>query len=106
MARTCTAAASGLPAGLTPAYVLARPASAADASSSSGGDGGAPVAVLQYAMPVGGEPRACPTGAGAGQYQALPGPRAVVAVVGTAHVRGLIRQWQAAQGDVSLRSLL
>ena len=92
MARACVAAAAGRPEGLTPAYVLAK----------GSGDG----AVLQYAMPVGGEPGACPPGAGAGQYEPQPGPRSVVAVVGTAHVRGMIREWAAAQADASLRPLL
>lgn len=86
MARACAAAASGRAEGLSPAYVLTRPA--AD-------EVGAPAAVLHYAMPVGGEPGACPLGAGAGQYTPLAGPRSVVVVVGTAHVRGMIRQWKA-----------
>jgi hypothetical protein len=102
MARSIAAAASGRAEGLTPAYVLAK------GSGGGGGDGGSAeaAAVLQYAMPVGGEPGACPPGAGAGQYRPLPGPQTVVAVVGTAHVRGMIRVWEAAQRDVSLRSLL
>lgn len=94
MARTCAAAASGRPEGLTPAYVLTRPA---------GDESGA---VLHYAMPVGGEVGACPPGSGAGQYQPLAGPRSVVAVVGTAHVRGMIRQWKAAQADAAIKPLL
>ncbi|PRW56496.1 actin binding [Chlorella sorokiniana] len=51
MTRTCVAAASGRPEGLTPAYVLTRP---------GGEEAGAPAAVLHYAMPVGGEAGACP----------------------------------------------
>lgn len=98
MARSVAAAAGGRPEGLTPAYVLTRTPGAE--GSSSGG------ALLHYAMPVGGEAGACPVGQGAGQYQPLAGPRTVVAVVGTAHVRGMIRQWQAAQQDASLRPLL
>lgn len=97
MARSIAAAASGRPQGLTPAYVLTQ-------APGGGGEGGG--AVLQYAMPAGGDPGACPPGAGAGQYAALPGPRTVVAVVGTAHVRGMLREWGAAQRDCSLRSLL
>ena len=92
MARSIAAAASGRPEGLTPAYVATR--------APGGG------AVLQYAMPQGGEPGACPVGQGAGQYAPLAGPRNVVAVVGTAHVRGMIREWVAAQRDASLRPLL
>lgn len=97
MARTCAAAASGRPECLTPAYVLTRPADS---------EAGAPSAVLQYAMPVGGEQEACPPGAGAGQYAPLAGPCSVVAVVGTAHVRGMIRQWKAAQADAAIKPLL
>ncbi|EFN58262.1 hypothetical protein CHLNCDRAFT_57092 [Chlorella variabilis] len=92
MARSIAAAASGRPEGLTPAYVATR--------VPGGG------AVLQYAMPQGGEPGACPVGQGAGQYAPLAGPRNVVAVVGTAHVRGMIREWVAAHRDASLRPLL
>ncbi len=97
MARSIAAAASGRPEGLTPAYVLTQAAS---------GEGDVGAAVLQYAMPAGGDPGACPPGAGAGQYSPLPGPRTVVAVVGTAHVRGMLREWGPAQRDCSLRTLL
>lgn len=95
MTKACAAAASGRPQGLTPAFVL-----------TAAGGGGDAAAVLQYAMPVGGAPGACPHGAGAGQYQPQPGPRTVVAVVGTAHVRGMIREWPAAQADPSIAPLL
>jgi hypothetical protein len=93
MARSVAAACAGRNEGLTPAYLVTRaPAS------------GAPV--LHYCMPAGGEAAACPVGQGAGQYQAASGPRTVVAVVGTAHVRGMIREWPAALKDPSLRPLL
>ena len=36
---------------------------------------------------------------GDGRYEALQGVGAVVGVVGTAHVRGIIRAWPAAQAD-------
>ncbi len=39
---------------------------------------------------------------GDGQYTPLPGVSAVVGVVGTAHVRGIIRAWTAAQNDLDL----
>ena len=100
MAKSVAAAVAGRAEGLTPAYVLTR------APAGEGEGAGEGAAVLHYAMPVGGEPGACPTGAGAGQYAPLAGPRTVVAVVGTAHVRGMIRDWTAAQRDPSLRSLL
>ncbi|KAL4443721.1 hypothetical protein ABPG75_011458 [Micractinium tetrahymenae] len=100
MARSIAAAASGRPEGLTPAFVLTQAAGV----DGAGAEGGA--AVLQYAMPQGGDPGACPPGAGAGQYAPLKGPRTVVAVVGTAHVRGMLREWGPAQRDCSLRGLL
>lgn len=100
MARSIAAAAAGRPEGLTPAFVLTQ----APGGGGEGGEGGA--AVLQYAMPMGGDPGACPPGAGAGQYAPLQGPRTVVAVVGTAHVRGMLREWGPAQRDCSLHSLL
>ena len=39
---------------------------------------------------------ACPRGEGDGVYEPLTAPSAVVAVVGTAHVRGIIREWHRA----------
>ncbi len=43
---------------------------------------------------------ACPRGEGDGVFEPLEGPAAVVAVVGTAHVRGMIRAWRrAAEGE-------
>ena len=43
---------------------------------------------------------ACPRGEGDGVFEPLDGPAAVVAVVGTAHVRGMIRAWRrAAEGE-------
>lgn len=83
MARACaSAAAGGPPAGLTPAYVLT---TAAD---------GTPV--LQYAQPESGNPAACPPGTGAGVFVPAKAQRAVVAVVGTAHVRGMAAAWHEA----------
>lgn len=39
---------------------------------------------------------AAPRGLGDGAFQPLRGAQRVVAVVGTAHVRGMVRGWQAA----------
>jgi pheromone shutdown protein TraB len=39
---------------------------------------------------------------GDGRYGPLPEVGAVVAVVGTAHVRGIVRAWQDALGDHSV----
>ena len=41
-----------------------------------------------------------PAGAGDGEYAPLQAPRAVVAVVGSAHVRGMCRQWEDVVRDV------
>lgn len=90
MARALAAAASGRPEGLTPAFVRA--------------DGGA----FRYAMPRGGDHGVCPPGRGDGEYLA-EAARAVVAVVGTAHVRGIeaaLRRAAAPGGDVSLGKYL
>ena len=43
---------------------------------------------------------------GDGSYEALPAAGAVVAVVGTAHVRGIAAAWQAALDDPSLDAYL
>ena len=91
MATALLAAATGRPQGLTPAYVVTR---AADGSTA-----------LNYAQPEGGNVAACPPGTGAGAYKPLPAPRAVVGVVGTAHVRGIVAAWErqlARGGDTTL----
>lgn len=92
MARAIMAAATGRAEGLTPAFVR---------GAALGG-----TEVLRYLMPEGGAPGACPRGEGEGAYAALPGVRAVVAVVGTAHVRGMVREWRAAAGDSRLEPFL
>jgi pheromone shutdown protein TraB len=48
--------------------------------------------MYRYAMPKGGRPLVCPLGGGAGQYERQPSSK-VVAVVGTAHVRGIAAAW-------------
>ncbi len=45
---------------------------------------------------------ACPRGDGDGVYEPLAAPAAVVAVVGTAHVRGIIREWRRASDGAEL----
>ena len=45
---------------------------------------------------------ACPRGEGDGVYEPLAAPAAVVAVVGTAHVRGIIREWRRAADGAEL----
>lgn len=66
-----------IPSGLTPTY----------AATSQEHDG----TVYSYAMPKGSSPTVCPPGKGQGQYsiESTYPPRKVVAIVGTAHVRGM-----------------
>lgn len=87
MAKTLAAAATGK-AALAPAL-------AAD----TGADG-APL--WRYVMGADGPAGISPLAEGDGQYQPLPGVGAVVAVVGTAHVRGIVRAWDNAQQDATL----
>ena len=89
MARVAAAAATGAPTG-APAYVA--------------GEAGGQL-VWRYAMSAGAPLGSAPRGVGEGEY-APPqgGARAVVVVVGTAHVRGMCREWRAAlerPGDVA-----
>jgi len=79
MARAIHAAASSQD-GVCPAYVLT--------DASDGGSG-----IYRYMMPKGGLPLACPEGAGDGLYQPLNPVQAVVAVVGTAHMHGIVTSW-------------
>jgi pheromone shutdown protein TraB len=54
-------------------------------------------------MPQGDTAPSAPKGGGDGAYQPLAGPAAVVAVVGSAHVRGMAKAWRdslAAPGQV------
>jgi hypothetical protein len=54
-------------------------------------------ALWRYAVPADGHPRAAPPGTGDGALQAAAGgPARVVAVVGSAHVRGMVRRWPEA----------
>ena len=93
MAAALAAAACGAPGGRTPAYVLTR-----------GVDGRV---VAQYAQPEGGMEGACPRGTGAGAFEPpSEPPQAVVAIVGTAPVRGMVRAWPAAQATPSLAAYL
>lgn len=63
-----------IPSGLTPTY-------AATSEEHHG-------TVYSYAMPKGSSPTICPPGKGQGQYS-MSSPQKVVAIVGTAHVRGM-----------------
>ncbi len=59
--------------------------------------------IWRYMVPEGSTASSAPAGAGDGAYTPLAGPSAVVAVVGSAHVRGMCKRWQdslAAAGKV------
>lgn len=81
MARVISAAARGSSA--------EAPALIAD----MGADG---VPIWRYTVGKNGPQGVCPLGEGDGTYAALPAVSAVVAVVGTAHVRGIVREWDVA----------
>jgi hypothetical protein len=88
MARVTAAAATGKPTG-APAYV----------SDEANGQ-----LIWRYAQSQGAPVATSPPGMGEGEYGPPPAPRAVVVVVGTAHVRGMCRGWEAAlqrAGDVA-----
>jgi len=88
MARTVAAAASGQ-SPLSPAYVRDN-------------KNGSPV--WRFMVPEGAPEAAAPRGLGDGAYTPLKGARRVVAVVGTAHVKGIVREWpQAVQEEEGLK---
>lgn len=45
-------------------------------------------------MPAGSPPESAPAGMGDGVFDPLQAPRSVVAIVGSAHVRGMVRDWK------------
>ena len=63
--------------------------------------------VLRYMMAEGAPNKAAPTGKGDGAYSPLGDADAIVAVIGSAHVRGMCRRWPAAVqgGDLSVDRL-
>lgn len=59
--------------------------------------------ILRYMMPEGASASSATTGFGDGPFKPLAGPSAVVGVVGSAHVKGMVKSWHeslAAAGDV------
>ncbi|KAF6254495.1 hypothetical protein COO60DRAFT_1703286 [Scenedesmus sp. NREL 46B-D3] len=50
--------------------------------------------IWRYMVPEGATASSAPSGAGDGPYVPLAGPAAVVSVVGSAHVRGMVQMWQ------------
>eukprot|EP00983_Pelagomonas_calceolata_P082294 1155879-Pelagomonas_calceolata.AAC.12 len=60
--------------------------------------------VLAHPHSTGAPEAAAPRGLGDGAYTPLKGARRVVAVVGTAHVKGIVREWpQAVQEEEGLK---
>ncbi|GLI59093.1 hypothetical protein VaNZ11_000782 [Volvox africanus] len=90
MAKAIAAVATGKP-GVAPAYVFDEI------------DG---KAVWRYAMPEGGPQRSAPQGLGDGALLGLRGVSAVVGVVGSAHARGMLREWPEALQNHDVSSLL
>lgn len=91
MARVISAAAQGSSA--------EAPALLAD----MGADG---VPIWRYTVGKNGPQGVSPLGEGDGSYSPLPAVGAVVAVVGTAHVRGITKAWDGALEDTTLDSFL
>jgi hypothetical protein len=58
--------------------------------------------VLRYMMAAGAPDKSAPTGRGDGAFEPFSGAEAVVAVVGSAHVRGMCRRWDATIASSSL----
>ena len=61
--------------------------------------------MLRYGMPAEGPEAATPSGYGEGEYAPVQDAAAVVAVVGSAHVRGIIREWGAISRESYLQRL-
>lgn len=57
---------------------------------------------MRYMMPEGAPNKAAPTGKGDGAYTPLADAESIVAVVGSAHVRGICQQWDSVLQDRSL----
>ncbi|KAL6762267.1 hypothetical protein V8C86DRAFT_2518932 [Haematococcus lacustris] len=81
MVRAAAAAATGA-VSVAPAFVRGQQ------------EGGRPL--WRFMMPEWGNSLAAPVGLGDGAVQPVQGPRAVVCVVGSAHVRGMVREWDDA----------
>lgn len=60
----------------------------------------------QYAMPADSPTGLSTKGIGLGEYRAVEGPESVVAVVGSAHVGGIVREWQDIRDISGLSELL
>ena len=60
----------------------------------------------RYLMPEGGPPDSSWLGAGEGTYQPLEQPQRMVALVGSAHVRGMLREWELPQDNGRMQAVL
>ncbi len=56
-------------------------------------------------MPEGGPEEATPPGNGEGEYKPAQAPERMVAVVGSAHVRGILREWEKVSHQEYLKKL-
>lgn len=83
-----------------PCCAAGQPASPAYVSNDDGGR-----RMWRYGMPGGGPDLAAPNGWGEGEYVPVQDAAAVVAVVGSAHVRGICREWESIDQEEYLRRL-
>ncbi len=60
----------------------------------------------RYMVPEGGPLGSAPQGSGDGAFRPLEGVAAVVGVVGSAHVHGMVNEWQQHVRDVGVEALL
>jgi hypothetical protein len=60
----------------------------------------------RYMVPEDAPLGSAPKGSGDGAFGPLEGVAAVVGVVGSAHVHGMVNEWQRHVGDVSVNELL
>lgn len=56
-------------------------------------------------MPEGGPEQATSSGNGEGEYKPEQAPKTLVAVVGSAHVRGILREWEKVSHKDCLQQL-
>ena len=62
--------------------------------------------VMRYMMADGAPNKSAPTGKGDACYQPLDDAQAIVAVIGSAHVRGMCQEWDSACKDKSVAQLM
>lgn len=62
--------------------------------------------VWGYMVPEAAPAGSAPSGLGDGAFKPLPGVRSIVGVVGSAHVRGMVREWNTCVKDTNVEDLL